>query len=403
MLANNEHEGIVSMYIYDNYYLRDKATKMKHLYNNIEFDKVVRECSKIDSIADYHLFKKYVLTNIKNKTRDTIFARAEFASEGLHYGHRKAFFDYAEIDSDIERFIFPFFEHGADLRERVNKEIYDSIYHSFLFQAPYKNDIVHQARPLAPVYNIGPYILYAKRYYDEQAFNQLKEKMGKTVLLFPAHTFEGASVDFDKNKFVKDVLSKFKNEYDTILVSVYWNDVDDPVYDAFEAAGAKLVSAGFRGDQIFIARLRAIIELSDLVASNLTGSYVGFSQALKKPLYMFSDKASFFSRDSVMNDKAEMRYMKTVDDIFMSFSVAVPTAEQITKQKILYEKYWGGEKYFKSKQEAKEIISVSQKLLGASKGTTAKFESVIRSVMSGYDNAGLTDKEIFIMKDSLNN
>lgn len=389
------------MFIYENYYCRDIIKKIKHFSNNVEFDKIMNECQSIDSIADFDIFKNYVMQNIKNKAQDRVFTRWEFGAEGIHYGHREAFFEYAGVDSEIQRFIFPVFEHGADLRERVNKDIFESINHSFLFQSAYKNDIIHKERPWAPVYNIGPYILYAKNYYKNEEFLELKKKFGRTALLFPAHTFEGASVEFNKNKFVKEVLDKFKNNYDTILISVYWNDVDDPVYEIFAAEGAKLVSAGFRGDPNFIVRLRAIIELSDVVASNMTGSYIGYSQALNKPLYMFSDKAHFYSAEHVMSTENEKRYENTVDEIFDAFSSLTPTIEQSRKQRAIYEKFWGGEKFFKTKEEAKTIISLSSKLLKESWGTTKKFEKVIINLVNSDDRLDLNDEEYQLLREAI--
>jgi len=390
------------MYLRDNYYMRDFLRRLKNQSINSKVDRLIYECEQIDSIQDYQIFKKFVIEKIKSQPENGMLTKKEFGSEGLLYGHRDAFFKYAGIESGEQRFIFPYFEHGADLREKGILSVQEQGNHSFVFQAPYKNEMVHRVRPMSPVYNIGPYILYAKPYFNNETYSFLKKKNGRTALLFPAHTFEGASVNFDKKKFVKDVFDKFRNQYDTIMVSVYWNDVDDPIYEIFESEGAKLVSAGFRGDPNFIARQRAMIDLSDVVASNLTGSYIGYAMALNKPFYMFSDRATLTDASNLGNNEEERRYALTIDSMFVAFSSLTPSDEQIEQQRGIFEKFWGGMKHFKTVEEARIIINLSSKLLNACKGTTNGYEQVIKDTLKGGNKINVSDNEMIILLKSLN-
>lgn len=387
------------MFLKENYKTYDILIRIKNNKMNRMVDDIVKECSQIDSIKDYKIFKNFISKNVKSKDYVGMLSRKEFGSEGLLYGHRNAFFEYAGINSAEQKFLFPYFEHGADLRERGIANVKDIRNHSFVFQASYKNGMVHKERPFAPVYNIGPYILYAKNYYEQSNMADLKSKLGRTALLFPAHTFEGAEVEFDKKKFVKDVLDKFKNNYDSLIISVYWMDVDDPIYEEFEANGAILMSSGFRGDAEFIARQRTMFNLSDVVASNLVGSYIGYAKALEKKIYMFSDKAVLDSPENIGTDEQEKQYSNTINRIFNAFSSLTPSAEQLNEQNRIFNYYWGGKEYFKTKEEARTIISLSYKLVKCGAYNTSKIEHVVQRVLK--DPNELTGVEYKTLVDAI--
>lgn len=381
------------MDIKNNFYLRDKVQKLKYYKVNKQFSSVNSECGKIDSILDYDHFKDFVVHNIKNKSSKTYFMQHEFGFDGLFYGHRNAFFEYAGIESEEQRYIFPYFEAGADLRVQVKDDVIGDYNYSYLFQSPYKNKIIRMAKPYAPIYNVGPYILYAHHVYPLEQMKQIKKEYGKTVLLFPGHSFEGTEVEYNKKSFVEQIIGEFSDSYDTILVSVYWNDVDDPIYDVFRKAGARLVSAGFRGDQNFIHRLRTLIEISDLVVSNLVGSYVGFSQALGKPLYMMSDRAKYTGDEYNLSGKSKDNYQNTINDIFWAFSSMNPNEEQIRKQHELYEYFWGGS-HFLTKKQAKSIIELQTILLKECHGNSMQFMDNVKKILEGKSNIIISDDQM---------
>lgn len=384
--------------IYNNYYFRDFLSRTKHLSENAKFDSIIKDVVDIDSIMDYDIFKKYVINNIKPYANGKKIVRYEFGDEGLFYGQRNALFAYAKIETNEQRFILPAFEHGPDLRENVNQIIKNQMNHSFVFSSNYKKKIVHKDRPLAPVFDVGPYVLYADGYYDDNTFRKIKSNYGKIALLFPAHSFEGASVKFDKQQFVCNVMNKFRDSYDTVFVSVYWNDVDDSVYELFEKEGAKLVSAGFRGDPNFIYRLREMIDLSDVVASNMIGSYIGYAIALNKPFFMFEDSAELKSVEHSDDDKND-KYTKLQNDIKYAFSCLEPNDKQIQLQEKIYTKFWGGKQAHKTVEEIKNIITLSQKLLKNSYGTTWGYEKVINKALK--HDFELTEDEFSMLLYSL--
>lgn len=399
---------MTKMYLKENFYTRDALRKLKDLKKNKNVNYIVGTSESIDPIQDYPIFKKFVIKDVKyyhdkmvEQTRKRFgIDRSEFGSEGLFYGHRKAFFDYAGVNNNKSRFLFPCFEHGVDFRIRDKLLLRDPKRyenHSFVTISHYKNAMLHAALPYSPVYNIGPYLLYAEPYYTSEKLKELKEKFGKTALLFPGHSYEGSTVTLDEDKFVDDVMNRFKNDYDTILISVYWNDVDKPIYDKFEAAGAKLVSSGFRGDQNFSRRQRAIIELADVVASNMEGTYIGYAIALKKPFFMFNTRARLHDTDWIGTEEEEREYEKTIDGMFNAFTPnpeatntdiingSAFTEEQKQMQHDFYTRFYGTPELFRTKEQARTIISLSEKLVKAGGATVKGIERVVKEIVEAKD------------------
>ena len=84
---------------------------------------------------------------------------------------------------------------------------------------------------------------------------------------------------------------------------------------------------------------------------------------------------------------------KDLDEIFEAFSSLEPNTEQLMMQKNLYEKFWGGKTYFKTPEEAREIITLSEKLLKVSKGMSKGYQEAVRDALEGANKAKLSSME----------
>ena len=86
------------------------------------------------------------------------------------------------------------------------------------------------------------------------------------------------------------------------MVSIYWNDVDSDLCELFRKKGAMLASNGFRCDDNFIRRLKAIIQLSDVTLGNDLGSHIGYSIYLGKPhIFVSNHRCEVEKEDSDMS------------------------------------------------------------------------------------------------------
>jgi len=141
---------------------------------------------------------------------------------------------------------------------------------------------------------IGPYIHYAELLFDANRFNELKNKLKKTLLVFPQHSIDDINLEFNKEEFIKFIKLKSKN-FDTVLVCLYYKDIQDNNYESYTNAGFNIVTAGHIYDLYFLDRLKTIISLSDLVISNAVGTHIGYSIYLEKPLQLFRQLVKFKS------------------------------------------------------------------------------------------------------------
>ncbi len=133
---------------------------------------------------------------------------------------------------------------------------------------------------------VGPYIIGAKNFYPREQLEIIKQKLGKTLLVFPMHSYPGVDNQYDQDAFINEI-DKIRNNFDTILVCLAYKDVQRKAYKLFNKKGYLLVSNGCPGDPMFLSRQKDLIELSDITMSNGMGTHIGYSIALGKPHYFF--------------------------------------------------------------------------------------------------------------------
>lgn len=371
--------------------LSDYKERLLGFKSNQAYFNFLSEISKIDSISDYPMFCreiKNLKSYIEKKKYNCIFTGRAFGAEGALYGHRNAFFEYAGLQGKKQNYLLPYFEHGVNWQNQIFPAFNQQSNHSFVLQGGYKNELIHSVRKDALVYNIGPYVLYAKPYYTDERIQEIKKRYGRIMLVYPLHTYEGADAEFDRHVFVKTVMDRFKNEFDTIMISVYWNDVDDPMYKEFASEGALLVSAGYRGDLQFISRLRTIIEIADGTSGNHIGTHIGYCMALRKPHIIFDTGAKYNEPARIVNDEQKVFYRNVLDKFFYAFAHNEPTKEEKECQDSLFENFWGGKTKFKTIEEAKAIINVSELLFANSRGNSQKILDLANDVVYGHNKIG---------------
>lgn len=189
-------------------------------------------------------------------------------------------------------------------------------------------------------YSLGPYILYSKHFYSVIRLKEIKAKLGKTLLVFPSHSIEDVNVRFNENIFLNEI-KKYVKEYDTILICLYWKDILNGCSHMYEDAGFCVVSAGHRSDPYFLPRLKDLIYLSDMTMSNNLGTHVGYSIAMGKPHYMFSQKCTYEGKGVEQEnagkdmDKYQER-ISTFQEVFGNYQYCI-SKEQLE----LVRYYWG--------------------------------------------------------------
>lgn len=268
------------------------------------------------------------------------------------YGIIDVLKEYAEISPQIK--FRGAIEHGLHLGNYYNVEEVKADMKKVITYGEYRKNIL-KSYTNNTIYKIGPYIYYAKGIYNKDKIQKIKNKFGKTLIFFPIHSIEQVRANYEQNKIINE-LEELKNEFQTIIICMYYMDIYLNKHKEYEKKGYKIVCAGHKNDKYFLSRLRSIIEISDETASNGVGTHIGYSLCLNKPHFIINTPYSFDfltkEQKSIFN-KTKKIYEIAENEILKVFLKR--TSKITDKQKKIYYKYWGGNE-IKSKTELKKIL-----------------------------------------------
>ncbi len=310
--------------------------------------------------------KKY-LKFIKREIEYRI-KRPKFEKE-IRRRSQYSIFDYKELSKDMELVTKEygwnaFYNLDAIVKEVIGlpqkKVLYGAIEHGILrynevadivlsqniiFAFGYRRMCYLQEKyPTKRIYSIGPYIQYVDGYMSDREVNDLKTQHGKTLVVFTSHSIPGEHVEFDVYKFIEEI-ERIKNEHSfmTVIVCLHWRDIQAYELDKpFVNMGYKVCTSGNLYDTNFLRRLRTIIELSDMIMANDTGSYLGYATTLGKPFYLFYLKPASTFDEGVINgerDYDEEYYQEFIEKALSAYG---EYRECVTDKQVSFvEEYWG--------------------------------------------------------------
>lgn len=183
-------------------------------------------------------------------------------------------------------YLTPSIEHGLILQDRNWSDTADTARASCITFGPFRKAILRRYYK-TPVFEVGPYIQYAAPYYDETRFQEWKNQMGRTLLVFPSHGTDQTGVTFDEALYVKKIES-LAQSFDSVLVCAFWWNVSDRLIRMFSEAGYRITCAGFREDPNFLRRLKTIIQVSDEMVCDSVGTHVGYGFSMGKRIRMLT-------------------------------------------------------------------------------------------------------------------
>lgn len=374
-----------------NIYIWSQIKNFIYLFDKkeMQYERFVKAIGKIDSIKDYDLFVNMIEKILPEKEMQ-INRRNE--KESHLYGHYKALTQYAGLKNHNVSLI-PALNHGICFSSHQWECSEDNL--CYACQGKNRISQVHKINPWKPIFALGPYIHYAESYYPTDKCMEIKREMGKTLLVFPSHTYEGSKIKREET-FVEMIYKKYSSIFDSIMVCIYWHDVNDPFVKDFKKRGAKLVSAGFRGDENFIKRLKTIIKLADTIVVDGIGTNIGYCIYMNKPIYMEEGEKPNFDDIRLLDNY--YRFKKAFHSKTLDF-----TQEQFKLQKELYNEFWGGESCIKSREEVKIIFELLKEIYHLAHYNTEIIPKIIERKLEFWKKSSSRQDNIkyFLLRDSI--
>lgn len=328
----------------------DYLLRIKNRKNNRYLERLQEKFAFIDSINEPEkLLDEINKINLYNKQ---MIQYKCVNKESLFYGHSSALLDYAGFVKNTKPVYMPAIEHGINFSEDFLPKTLVDISPSFIFQGKYKNSLVREMTAVKPIYNIGPYILYAKDYYSEERIKEIHQKNGRTVVYFLFHTFENNNQMRSFKKNIELFKKQYGSAFDKLIICVYWLDLSLELLEVAQKENVTIVSAGARFDVEFIKRLRTIINLADMVIGDDIGSYIGYAIALGKEIGFIQT----VSHDSFISNPNQI-YKRNRS---MIISAIQTKSDELYK---IYNKFWGSIEDFKTPDEMGDILERTQELV----------------------------------------
>jgi hypothetical protein len=183
-----------------------------------------------------------------------------------------------------------FIEHGYYFGSYVSKNTFLHNNKTVMTFGKSREDKLINNNPSAKIIKIGPYIHYAKSILKTSEVHLQKKKYGKSMLVFIDHSTKDLQLYHNDEKLIKQIKNLVNSHnIKTVLICLYWKDIKMGIHKNYEKAGFKIVCSGYRDDIFFLARLRSLIEISDLTASNSVGTHVPYCLTLEKPHILIDD------------------------------------------------------------------------------------------------------------------
>lgn len=270
--------------------------------------------------------------------------------ENSYYGHRRILkkLGLRSYGSRLEHGVF-FAHDEGDLQSVLSpfKRLLYRIKHVYTYSDLRKDFIesyIQKHNLQISVKALGPYILYADHFYSKEDLNKLKSRLGRVLLVYPQHSIERVSHDFDIDELLKEIERRAK-DFDTVLVSLYWADVARGCAKQYKEAGFRCVTSGRREDPNFLSRQKDLIWLSDMILTNTLGTHMGYAIAMNRPCVMIRQKiknilSNKLSKQSRAIETSALARKEEISRVFydaFSKDSTVISAEQ----KYLVRKYWG--------------------------------------------------------------
>ena len=289
---------------------------MERIYNIFDYYGINRErydeCSVVDEGNKYygmnHILKRYSnYEGVINASIEHGFCMLDSSNISSHF------------ESNVPVYLVPSVQRAEFLKDKIDKIIIP----------------------------IGPIIHYAKNLYGEYALKSTKKELGKTLVVYPLHNIENMCYLEDRRRFiehVKTIVEKY--EFNTVLVSIYFIDLERGAHLAYQKEGWNIVSAGRRLNYDYMDCVRTILSLADYSIFQSYTSALGYCGYMGIPFSIYSaDLQADFGGKTEYGTLGPMDRMKEFEIMFSEYS---PSFSQKQNE---FCSYWHGYDCVRSEEE----------------------------------------------------
>ena len=239
---------------------------------------------------------------------------------------------------------------------------------------------VIQARQDVPVFEVGPYIHYAQPHVGFEQLLAMKEKLGRTLLVYISHSTWDAQIERAADPF--SWIEEYAAEFESVIVSVFWWDLEREFVRDLLAKGYHVTSCGLMHDRNFLARQKTVLMLADFAIGDGVGTHSGYCLHEGVP-YRFVDvntrvilNQAAGRESQEFGTRASMDVVEAVKDIFRD---ADQPPEQMRRDPVLNE-LWGFDSV-RTGAELESILNISRRVARRSWGNRRNFLRALETIV----------------------
>jgi hypothetical protein len=193
-------------------------------------------------------------------------------------------------------------EHGISFCQRSG--ICESTYinldkrRNIYTYSDYRKKIIQSYGISQRVVTVGPYIIGASFFHNQERRRSIKERFGKILLVFPVHSLRDLRAEYDIRSLIDEIV-RIQCHFQSVFICLHYVDILNNRHLRFEKLGFTIVSAGSQEDIWFLSRLKDLIILSDMTMSNAMGTHIGYSISMNKPHYFFCQSVDYTANGTI--------------------------------------------------------------------------------------------------------
>lgn len=268
------------------------------------------------------------------------------------YGNAYWIKNYCGLPEDY--FIKSAIEHACYMgQDYVWDEDVNSVFDSIITLSPKRKEVLNK-KTSKKVFMLGPYIAYAGYSKSKCELEEERERLGRTLVVFPTHSTDIVKMNFDFNLFIREI-KELSKEFDSVRICVHYADILRNKHLMYKEAGFEIVSAGHMFNPLFLPRLKSILYCCDMIMANDAGSYIGQAAYLNKPCYLYHQKLDV---DETENKEDVKEYLiRNTDNFYKKLFQTFNTPQgHISKEQRDMINYGWGNDLVMDKEGLKKVI-----------------------------------------------